>query len=239
MPPANSEVTASRCSRSPSFSRRWISTRCGPSSVARAQAAQRLYDLLAGRRRARRRTPPPAPSAPRRRTGPAARRPARCGRRCRRAPSPARSRRPRRTARARVRPPARRWMMSWVMRSPSCSHAQVLGQRRVLGELAQQLAQQQRRALDVAPRLLDEPPGSRRRGGASRLIAREYGHPLIATGALHEFFTTRSRVRNPSVAVRCDACAPWRPLPDNTSTLYAGELEIRLGEGSCWPAGGR
>ena len=48
MPPANSEATASRCSRSPSFSRRWISTRCGPELGARAQAAQRLGDLLAG-----------------------------------------------------------------------------------------------------------------------------------------------------------------------------------------------
>ena len=48
MPPANSEATPSRCRRSPSFSRRWISTRCGAELGARAQAAQRLRDLLAG-----------------------------------------------------------------------------------------------------------------------------------------------------------------------------------------------
>ena len=48
MPPANSEATASRWSRSPSFSSRWISTRCGPELGARAQRAQRLRDLLAG-----------------------------------------------------------------------------------------------------------------------------------------------------------------------------------------------
>ena len=48
VPLANSEATASRRIRSPSFSSRWISTRCGASSPPRAQAAERLRDLLGG-----------------------------------------------------------------------------------------------------------------------------------------------------------------------------------------------
>ena len=131
MPPANSEATPSRCSRSPSFSRRWISTRCGRELGAGAQAAQRLRDLLAGADEHvgeldgllhRRLDPVEAELVggllgvvddvvERRRQRVAVagvERRARCRRR-----------------------PLRRWMMSWVMRSPSCSQStQVARERR-------------------------------------------------------------------------------------------------------------
>ena len=48
VPLANSEATASRRMRSPSFSSRWISTRCGASSPPPRRQTQRLVDLLGG-----------------------------------------------------------------------------------------------------------------------------------------------------------------------------------------------
>ena len=96
---------------------------------AGAQPAQRADDLLGRARRARRRSLAPAPSAPRRRRGRACRRPPRRSRRCRRARWPARARRPARAARAAAVLARARWMMSWVMRSPSCSHAHDRGAR--------------------------------------------------------------------------------------------------------------
>ena len=48
MPLANSEAIASRLSRSPSFSRRWISTSAGPTSLPVRSPRSALRDLLAG-----------------------------------------------------------------------------------------------------------------------------------------------------------------------------------------------
>jgi DNA-binding winged helix-turn-helix (wHTH) protein len=48
---------------------------------------------------------------------------------------------------------------------------------------------------------------------------------------LHEFFTTRSRVGNPRRAAETRPYAIVEASAKNASTLYAGELEIRLGEG--------
>ena len=46
VPLANSDATASRRRRSPSFSSRWISTRWGASALAAPQAVERLRHLL-------------------------------------------------------------------------------------------------------------------------------------------------------------------------------------------------
>ena len=199
MPPANSEATPSRCRRSPSFSRRWISTRCGRELGAGAQAAQRLGDLLAGAdehvgeldRLLHRRLD--AVQAELRA------RPARRGRRCRRARSPARSRRRRRTARARARAPARRWMMSWVMRSPSCSQTlRSCAERRVLGVVDEQVAQQQRRSAARCVRPPRPAPSAWcRRARRRKLIGAGYCIGADAAAArFHDFFTPRSRLCN-------------------------------------------
>ena len=124
------------------------------------------------RRRARRRTLPPAPSALRPRTGRAGRPPARCSRRRRRARSPARSRRRRRTARAPAAPPP--MPVDDVVSDAialALARGEVLGERGVLGKRGQQLAQQQRRALDVAPGVLEQG----RQGRVDR--SSEHAHP--------------------------------------------------------------
>ena len=90
-------------------------------------------------------------------------------------------------------------MMSCVMRSPSCSQTfRSCGQRGVLGELGEQVAQQQRRALHVAAGLLDQGHQGRVDGAAqeahrARILHADSRQRVIA---LHEFFTTRSRVCN-------------------------------------------
>jgi DNA-binding winged helix-turn-helix (wHTH) protein len=109
--------------------------------------------------------------------------------------------------------------------------SQVFGQRGVLGECGQELAQQQGGALYVASRVFDK-------GGQGRIDARaQPAHPgrvrILARAGdlLHEFFTTRSRDGNPRGPAAARPYAIVEASAENASTLYAGELEIRLGEG--------
>ena len=163
--------------RSPSFSSRWISTRwpargrrrrAGPRARSRSARAQptstsaissgllhRRLDAVDGR---------------------AGRRPPRRSRRCRRARWRARGRRRgdgRRRACVLCR--CRRWMMSWVMRSPSCSQLdESRGDAVGLRVVGEQVAQQARpRAARCAP--------TRRTGRAGGDRASAAGSPSSAT----------------------------------------------------------
>ena len=107
-------------------------------------------------------------------------------------------------------------MMSCAMRSPSCSHRnRSPGQRRVLGVVGDEVAQQQRRALHVAPGLLEEvehlPVGRRRRRAAPSAADRSGdGSPRAR---VHGSFTATSpvgnRARAAAIASRMEQ-ADWR-----------------------------
>ena len=112
--------------------------------------------------------------------------------------------------------PARRCRMSWAIRSPSCSHEQdVARERGLLRVVREQVAQQQRAALDVAPGLLEEREqlGVRLRlrwphaaGNARRARARRAGrvhNPF--TGRSHAVTASRPRARQPARADGVDA----------------------------------
>ena len=125
-PLANSDASASRQTRSPSLSSRWISTSAGASVASPArERRERARDLLDGRDEHLGELRRPAPSAPRRRRRRARRRSARRSRRCRRAPSRACGRRrvDRRRCATTLSASLRRWMMSCAIRSPSCSQS--------------------------------------------------------------------------------------------------------------------
>jgi DNA-binding winged helix-turn-helix (wHTH) protein len=105
-----------------------------------------------------------------------------------------------------------------------------LGERRVLGVVDEQVAQQQAAALYVAPRLLDQG----HQGGVHATT--EQGHParILPRANPCRPFTVFSPL-DYEFATRCQR-APARlyavaAFPDSADILYAGELEIRLGEG--------
>ena len=186
------------------------------------------------RRPARRPSPSPAPSAPRPRRSRACRPSARRSRRCRRAPSPARGRRLQSNGGRPRPPPLRRWMMSWVMRSPSCSHSTSSRARcGVLGPVDEQVAQQQRRVLHVAPRLLDklEHPLSIGRPAQPHHVrvvlacAAERRASRAVHTRVHEVVTRSAPIH---AIVRADMEAR---LADHDETLVVGELEISPDQG--------
>ena len=100
----------------------------------------------------------------------------------------------------------------------------------VLGERPQQLAQSSAERSTLRP----PPRASLARvvstGARSRLICEDYGYPPasgISSRVLHDSITTSQ----PARALPRRGCVPVAAAADNASTLYAGELEIRLGEG--------
>ena len=218
-------------SRSPSFSSRWISTRCGGSSLPLRSAAQRRRDVLGGADEHVGELPAPAPSSPRRRRGRAGRRPPRRSRRCRRARRRARARR-RRRARAPARPVAREPVED-VVRDPVAlllAQQDVAGEAGLLGVVREQVAQQQRRALDVARRT---PRTARAARGPAWACAERTSGPTVAAPAarargssqpVHSLFTgavTGWRARRGSLSQRwscardrrCSAPGIWRSGP--------------------------
>ena len=119
---------------------------------------------------------------------------------------------------------------------------QVLGERRVLGVVDEQVAQQQAAALDVAPGLLDERhqlgvDGARAGSSSARILIER-----AATCAFHGFFTDRSRLCN-ALARRALATlrvvAVYPESADVPDVLHAGELEIRPDEGLVLATGQR
>ena len=171
MPPANSEATPSRCRRSPSFSRRWISTRCGPSSVPVRRQRSACGDLLAGAdehlgeldRLLHRRLDAVQAELRGGLLG---------------VVDDVVERRRQRVAVAgverRAHAPAPGQPVDDVVGDAIAfllAHLQVLGERGALGILGQQVVQQQAAALHVAPGLLDERhQGARRRRGLRRKL---------------------------------------------------------------------
>ena len=233
MPPANSEATPSRCRRSPSFSRRWISTRCGAQLGARAQAAQRLRDLLAGADEHlgeldgllhRRLDAVEAElrggllgvvddvvERGRERVAVAG------------------------VERARA-PPAAGEPVDDVVGDAVAfllADLQVLREGRVLGVVDEQVAQQQAAALHVAPGLLDQLHQRRCRGSGAGSSSGEHIVPATRRAAVpSRIFHASITTLQPPTARRLRGCAVVAAVPESTpSILYAGELEIRSGEG--------
>ena len=85
--------------------------------------------------------------------------------------------------------------MSWTIRSPSCSQTQdVAGEPGLLGIVRQQVAQEQRGALDVAAGLVEERQQlgvgrGRREQRHGRTVARD---PGARTPAVYNLFTATS-----------------------------------------------
>ena len=134
----------------------------------------------------------------------------------------------------------RRWMMSWVIRSPSCSQsyelARELGALRVVARARRAGAG---RALDVAPGLLEQiEHGRSSRAPAEQRHERDR-RPRAAPASrrVHESFTGVSRSVTAASARRARV---WRSMPaaHDGDVLRVGDLEIRPGEGLVL-AGGR
>jgi DNA-binding response OmpR family regulator len=101
----------------------------------------------------------------------------------------------------------------------------------VLGELGEQLAQQQSGALHVATGLLDEVRQGLIDGTAKQAHLRRVWISAGGGDLLYDFFTSRSRVSNAHEHDLRQRYEPVEASMENGNTLYAGELEIRLREG--------
>ncbi len=193
IPPSKSEATASRLTRSPSFSSRWISTRRGAMSAPVRRRAQRPRDLLAGadehvgelERLLHRRLDAVEDSG---------RPPPRRGRRCRRARSPAGGRRRGSTTGRRRASPAVE-PVDDVVGDPVALLLAAQQVARELGTLAG--GRQGSRAAARAARWTLRPDSSSRSSswsvggdGGSRAIARHRTHPARPDRAgFHRFHT--------------------------------------------------
>ena len=234
IPPSKSDATASRLTRSPSFSSRWISTSRGREVDAGAQARAARRRPARTRRRGRRRAPAPAPSAPR------------CGRgsswsaacsawstmsssavascvavaaRIERAPTGPRG-----------APPLRRWMMSWVIRSPSCSQRRSSRASSAFARgVDEDLAQEQRlRAARRAAGLLEQVEQRGRRDVARTAPSgrhRTFGRPVRAaafTACSHAVHTGITAAAARPLQRPCDMAADLRggrpPHPERIGT---------------------
>ena len=133
-------------------------------------------------------------------------------------------------------------MMSWAMRSPSCSQQDELAREvGALGVVDEQVAQQQSGALDVAPGLLEEREdarvGSAREQRPSRpSLARACARRPAASRVFHSAFT--GRVTSARAGAR-DAHGPWKRRSVPWRGPLVGELEIRPGDGLVLAAGRR
>ena len=129
--------------------------------------------------------------------------------------------------------------MSWVMRSPSCSQRlEVLGERGVLGEARQQLAQQQRRALHVAPAFSTSVTSVRvgRRGGEQAHPQGYATSPAPASSAsrvLHDSITTSQPVRGGPSESMCR----WRALVTTRAPCMRASSRSGSARVSCSPRG--
>ena len=130
--------------------------------------------------------------------------------------------------------PLSRWMMSWAMRSPSCSQSSTSrGQVGALGVVGEQVAQQQRRALDVAPGLLEQVEQARDRASARRAA---HARPTLARaprrrGAVHSLFTAGSPADNRTPAARARERRRDMEARGRRRPARAGELEVRPADG--------
>src|ERR1700684_716009 len=123
-------------------------------------------------------------------------------------------------------------MMSWVMRSPSRSKdfsSSASPERSGSSASCSRRSSPERRMLLPA-----FSTSVTRMGSAERRkmpIRGAYGGRLGSCRALHDFFTSRSRVCNSFTGAGKARYGAVAVHQDSASTLYAGELEIRLGEG--------
>ena len=133
-------------------------------------------------------------------------------------------------------PPLRRWMMSWAMRSPSCSQSDELARELgALGVVDQQVAQQQRGALDVSPATprAARQTSSRGRARCSRAIATNASPRRAAKPGSSRVFHSGSRPGNERRrrAARCLRRHGGGTAPGTTSSASA---RSRSGRPTAW-----